>query len=135
MNLQCPRCKTLLMFSTQEAETSHGKVVRYNIYRCDACGYQERRGLRDGATNEVRVIKFPREYHIESKDKNGKFRMTSGAYEFTTMCHSLGVMFGEIPDTAAVTVSQACLPDVSSDRDREVQMRPKKERICDRNGV
>ena len=110
MNVQCPRCKILLMFSTQETETSHGKVVRYNIYRCGKCGYQERRGLRDGATNEVRVIKFPREYHMELKDKNGEFRMMASAYEFTTMCHQLGTIFGEIPDTAAVIVSQAVLP-------------------------
>ena len=114
MNLQCPRCKTLLMFSTQETETSQGKTVRYNIYRCDKCGYQEKRRPRVGAINEVKVIRFPTEYHIESKDENGKFHMIAGAYEFTTMCHRLGVIFGALPDTAMVKVLQAGAPPISS---------------------
>ena len=87
-----------------------------------------------GPITEVRVIKIPKiplkkrvwgkkeKYRIESKDERGKFRMIAEAYEFTTMCHSLGVMFGEIPDTAAVIVSQACLPDVSSDRKAQIRL-------------
>lgn len=80
-----------------------------------------------GPITEVKVTKIPlrksvwgrkEQYRIESKDENGKVHLIADPYEFTTMCHRLGVVFGEIPDTAAVIVSQACLPDVSSDKVR-----------------
>jgi len=114
MNLQCPRCKILLIFSTQETETSQGKTVRYDIYRCGSCNYQEKRLSQVALVNEVKVIKLPTKYRIESKDKNGKVHMIAEPYEFTTMCHRLGILFRELPDTATVEVLQAGAPPISS---------------------
>lgn len=61
--------------------------------------------------NEVKVIKLPTKYRIESKDENGKVRIIAEPYEFTTMCHRLGIVFGVLPDTATVRVLQPGAPE------------------------